>query len=364
VEPPSAAEPGATREKSIFERIARGEVTTEEEGEAVSQREMRLFHLIGERLGTPLSSADRGRRFLELGFDSLGLSQLVARIRQGFGVRVPVRSLFEGLHTPGLLLAHLDSELPADEAPTEAGPTATAPLPSKVSTAPLTPSQREIWLSVRLGGVAASIAYNECRSFLLRGALDEGKLVACLDRLIERHEALRHTFSPSGEECRTGASCTMPLRRLDLRWQSEAARTASLAEVRSYEVATPFDLENGPSFRGALVHLSDDEAELVLCAHHICVDGTSWEILIRELATLYRSAGEADPLEPADSFSAYSARAFSASFLKDKERARAYWLTQLAGQSEDLDLPTDRSRTTVRSPPAGYGDRKASSTDL
>jgi acyl transferase domain-containing protein len=94
VEPPSTAEPGATREKSIFERIARGEVTTEEEGEAVSQREMQLFHLIGERLGTPLSSADRGRRFLELGFDSLGLSQLAARIRQGFGVRVPVRSLF------------------------------------------------------------------------------------------------------------------------------------------------------------------------------------------------------------------------------------------------------------------------------
>ena len=357
VEPPSAAESGATPGNSILERIERNG-TKPREGAAATlpRRDERLFHLIGERLGTALVSSDRDRRFLELGFDSLGLSQLGARIRQGFGVRVPVRSLFEGLHTPGLLLAHLDSELPADEAPNDASPEEPTPTPAHPGPAPLTPPQREIWLSVRLGGAAASIAYNECRAFRFRGPLDEGRLVACLARLVERHEALRHTFSLDGEACRTGPSYTVPLRRLDLRSQSEGERQANLAEARSYEVATPFDLENGPCLRGALVRLTDEESELVLCAHHICVDGSSWEVLIRELSTLYRDTGEGDPQGPADSFAAYSARTLSASFQRDKDRAQAYWLERLRGQSEDLDLPTDRSRTSVRSPEASRLD--------
>src|SRR5207244_12004590 len=60
-----------------------------------------------------------------------------------------------------------------------------------------TEQQREIWSSVQMGE-GASCAFNQSISLRLTGALDAAALRAGIDGVVQRHDALRGTFSPDG----------------------------------------------------------------------------------------------------------------------------------------------------------------------
>src|SRR6476619_1918000 len=75
-------------------------------------------------------------------------------------------------------------------------PFADAPLARVV---PSTEPQREIWLAAKLEP-EASLAYNESASLRLRGRVDVDALHAAMQALLDRHEALRATLSPNGED--------------------------------------------------------------------------------------------------------------------------------------------------------------------
>jgi glutamate-1-semialdehyde aminotransferase len=66
---------------------------------------------------------------------------------------------------------------------------------------PLTESQLEIWLAAQLGD-EASCAFNESVSLAMHGRLDPRKLDSAMTRVLARHDALRATFSSTGEEMR------------------------------------------------------------------------------------------------------------------------------------------------------------------
>ncbi len=74
-------------------------------------------------------------------------------------------------------------------------PFAGAPLSRLV---PTTAPQREVWLASRLEP-EASLAYNEAVSLNLKGLLDVPALEWALQGIVDRHEALRATFSGDGE---------------------------------------------------------------------------------------------------------------------------------------------------------------------
>lgn len=73
-----------------------------------SSTESELRKLFGELLGENLAEADAGATFLELGFDSLVLTQASQGIEKKFGVRVPFGQLMAKLSTFNTLTAHLD----------------------------------------------------------------------------------------------------------------------------------------------------------------------------------------------------------------------------------------------------------------
>lgn len=62
--------------------------------------------------GMTLSQNDHGLTFLELGFDSLFLTQFIAALNKKFGVMVQFRQLFENAPTLEALAQHLDNILP------------------------------------------------------------------------------------------------------------------------------------------------------------------------------------------------------------------------------------------------------------
>ncbi|MFI6318918.1 amino acid adenylation domain-containing protein [Nonomuraea sp. NPDC050556] len=64
---------------------------------------------------------------------------------------------------------------------------------------------------------------------------------------------------------------------------------ARLAEFAADELAKPFDLENPPLLRYALVSLSATEHRLIETMHHILADGWSYPLMFRDIIESYRT---------------------------------------------------------------------------
>ncbi len=64
--------------------------------------------------GQDMAGADPGVTFLELGFDSLFLTQVAGAFRKEFGVKVTFRQLLEDFATINTLAGHLDARLPPE----------------------------------------------------------------------------------------------------------------------------------------------------------------------------------------------------------------------------------------------------------
>ncbi len=70
--------------------------------------------------GLDLADADAGANFIELGLDSLSLTQIALQLQKTFAVKMTFRELMESLSTFEQLAMQLDKQLPAD-APAPAG---------------------------------------------------------------------------------------------------------------------------------------------------------------------------------------------------------------------------------------------------
>ncbi|HEY2785184.1 MAG TPA: amino acid adenylation domain-containing protein [Fimbriiglobus sp.] len=78
----------------------------------------------GELSGLPIAEQDAGTNFLELGFDSLFLTQAAQALQSKFGVKVAFRKLLDELSSLQALAVYLDAQLPPD-AFAESAPTVT-----------------------------------------------------------------------------------------------------------------------------------------------------------------------------------------------------------------------------------------------
>ena len=227
-----------------------------------------------------------------------------------------------------------------------ATPTAGA---APVRDVPLTESQLEIWVSAQSGD-EASCAFNESVTLRIQGTLNLGALQSSLNRIVARHDALRATFSSTGEAMHISAPKGFDYPTTDLSDRPITQAELAFAEVLDEDAHTPFDLVNGPCVRGNLVKLSGDSHAFVLTAHHIICDGWSINVIVNELAEIYAAAcrGEEADLPAALPFSEY-ARSQAAPDPAALAKTEAFWLNEFATRPPTLELPTDRARPSVKS---------------
>lgn len=204
---------------------------------------------------------------------------------------------------------------------------------------PLTESQTEIWLAAQMSD-AASCAFNESVSLKIRGSLNVPALRASIQYLFNRHDALRATFSASGEEMRIQEPRDVQLPLLNTK----------LDDVLAEDARTAFDLVNGPAARVQLVQIAPSEHVLVFTAHHIICDGWSINVFVSELAEIYPAfcRGETPQLTPAMAYSTY-VRDQSEKTGANAAATERFWLAQFAEPVQLLDLPTDRPRPALKS---------------
>jgi len=286
--------------------------------------------------------------FFERGGHSLLATQLVARLRQGFGVEVALRSLFQR-PTLAELAAEVEKML-AHASAKAASPIRRIPRDGEL---PLSYSQLRQWFLVQLE--PGTSEYNLALALRLRGELDRGALQSALDEIVRRHEALRTVFAVAGGRpvpvIREPAA--VRVREIDLSGDAGApgAREAAVREQVQSESKHVFDLTLGPLFRLALAHLGPGEHYLLLTLHHIVFDGWSYGVFIRELTELYRAFAEGRPSPlPELEVQYVDYAAWQRGWIEGPEAAPLldYWRDQLAGSEQVLELPLDRPRPVLQ----------------
>ncbi len=104
----------------------------------IPQTEQRVLAMLSDLSGIPAQQIDSQTAFLELGFDSLFLTQVTQSIYQQFKVKVTFRQLMEDLSSVAALTAYLAPLVPVAPAPL---PVVPAPVPAlSVAPNPVAPS--------------------------------------------------------------------------------------------------------------------------------------------------------------------------------------------------------------------------------
>ncbi len=280
--------------------------------------------------------------FFDLGGHSLLAAQLTARLRDSLGLEVPLRTLFENPTVAGLAAA-----LGPGTAVAASTLPPIVPVPRQ-GPLPLSFAQERLWFLNQLE--PDNPAYHLPGALLLTGRLDRASLAASLEILVDRHEALRTTFSAvdsGGAVQVVGPVPEIALPLIELGSLPAPERAGELRRLSATEARRPFDLVTGPVLRAALLGLAADEHLLLLSMHHIASDGWSIGVFVRELSECYRAllAGSAPvlpilPVQYAD-FAVWQRRWLSGEVL---EEGIAWGRELLAGAPTFLDLPTDRPR--------------------
>ncbi|MEG4330816.1 amino acid adenylation domain-containing protein [Microcoleus sp. AT9_A2] len=217
---------------------------------------------------------------------------------------------------------------------------------------PLSFAQQRLWFFDQFE--AGKSFYNLPGAIRLKGKLNVAVLEQTFNEIVNRHEALRSTFTEvQGQPVQVIAP---PVSRLllpviDLREVPQSDREAAVKQLSAKEAQQPFDLERGPLLGTSLLQLSEEEYVLLLTMHHIVSDGWSIGVLARELAAIYEalSAGNQPqlpelPVQYAD-FAIWQRNWLWGEVLQTQ---LAYWKQQLEGAPPLLELPADRPRPPIQ----------------
>ena len=283
--------------------------------------------------------------FFELGGHSLLATQVISRVRQVFGVELPLSYLFEA-PTIAMFSDRIEKASRTETQRKQAQPI----LPvSRDKELPLSFAQQRLWFLEQLEPGTAT--YNVPVAVALQGSLNIAALDESLNEIVRRHEALRTSFATVEGQPVQVIHPFIDLRLPILDLTTIQNPKSKIQNLIYEEAQQPFDLEKAPLLRVSLLRSRDTEHILLFTIHHIVSDAWSMGVIIRELAALYEahSTDKPSPLPELPiqytDFAVWQRQWLTGDVLEAK---LAYWKQQLGGNLPVLQLPTDRPRATVK----------------
>lgn len=309
-----------------------------------------LAPLLRDALGEQAAARVGLGSFVQLGGDSLAAMTLAARLQREHGLDVSLSDLLGGAPL-AQVLAQARAAPPHTEADTQAQAHAAAQAESGTAV-PL--GQEAMWVSeLALDGPPHHLVFVAA----IDGAVDIAAMSLAFDALVRRHEALRTALRHTSEGLRAeplpGHRGALRVLHAQLDEDSEAAALARAHALGRELAAARFDHAHEPALRLALARFSPQRHALLLCAHHLLLDGWAIGLLLRELFARYDAALRGDPALPGDEQPAPTLQALLRWQQAERDTGRhrrqaGFWRERLDEVPALVELPCARARPPIQ----------------
>ncbi|MGE6632448.1 amino acid adenylation domain-containing protein, partial [Bacillus sp. NPDC077027] len=291
-----------------------------------TELEQALVDIWTETLG--VQSIGINDHFFELGGHSLKGMLLISKIESNLKKHVPLKVLFEQ-PTIRKLATYLEAADPKNVMDIQPA--------KKQDFYPVSSAQKRMYVLHQLH--PEGVTYHMPAVLMMEGALDVEQLERALHLLVERHESLRTSFVEVD-----GIPVQKVHRKADLSLEVVEIEEAE-AETVFQTFVRPFQLQHAPLMRAKVAKLSGERHIFMMDMHHIIADGVTRNLLIQELADLYRGKS----LPPVS----LHYKDFAVWQQGDKqqhmiEQEKLYWLEQYREPVQELALPLDFPRPAVQ----------------
>ena len=207
-----------------------------------------------------------------------------------------------------------------------------------------------MWFLDQLEG-NSKLAYVESVCLQLEGAFHIDAMEQAIQKIVERHEALRTRICSEGDFQEVLPSVKIQIPLIDFSNSSASERESQVAQWLEREIREPFNLSQAPLLRVHILKLEEKLHQLVLKIHHIISDGFSMAIILQEIAALYAAQcqGNISQLEPPMQFREYIELQNNKSQTEEMAAHESYWVEKFSNSVPVLNLPTDRPRPSIMS---------------
>ena len=283
-----------------------------------------------------LNNEEIGRNtyFYDAGGSSLKAIRLISRIYQHFGKLLKIGDF---LQNP--TIAHMAAMIAGSQKEhfTEIKPV------TQQTHYPLSHAQKRFWISNVLGGNTGDNSY---LGYKIEGKLDLDALEKSMRLIIQRHEIMRTIIKLIHDEPRQfivdADKFDFKLIHHDL--SGEEDKSEKLQSYIQQKIQTAFELDQGPLFLVAAVHLAPQEYALIFVIHHIISDEWAEELFLKELLDYYqdfRKGAQPDmtplPIQYKD-YAVWHNELLEGEYATEAEN---FWLNQFKHISKKEILPFD-----------------------
>lgn len=288
---------------------------------SASRMEISLIQLWQKILG--VSKVGLEDSFFTLGGNSIKATHLVNQIQNDFGVKIPLKGIFENSTIRGLaqIIRNTKENIFNSIEPIE-----------EREHYPVSSAQKRLFIANQ--SKLNSTTYNIPICVFLEGYLDIKKVKSIFTKLVKRHESLRTSFRFKDGE---------PVQQIwsDVEFEifESFLGEQSIDEVME-TFLQPFDLSQAPLMRVELVNITREKWFLLIDMHHIISDKRSLDILLKEFVYLYQNKSLEELAIHYKDFTFWQKRLFSSKMMKKQEE---YWLQVFQQKVKKLILPTDFS---------------------
>ena len=272
--------------------------------------------------------------FFNLGGHSLKAMVLISKLHKVVGIKISLSDFFQTPTIRGLsdylLLETKKSNRYASIKPAE-----------KKDYYVVSSAQKRLYMLQKLG--RENISYNLPGIFEINAEMNRDRIEHVFRRLVHRHESFRTSFRIIDGK---------PVQRIhdEVEFEITYYNLATLKNESAIEpndtyteFIRPFDLEKAPLLRVGLVESGKGKHLLMVDMHHIVSDGTSVDILTKEVLTLYREMELPAPRLQYKDYSEWQDRQKETEAIKSQE---IFWLKQYEGEIPVLNLNTDFQRNS------------------
>ena len=301
------------------------------------EREHALAEIWAQVLAIDVQQISRDHDFFALGGHSLSAAKVAANCKSRLGSELSLRDIFS---KP--MLREQATELRRSGAEQDPVPVRSC----NVTHESLAYTQARIWFLSEFQEQGA--AYNVPVALGVSGPLDADALTRSVSNTVARHEILRTRYGSKDNEPYqiVDPVAELVVERRDLRSLDPRSTALQRDKLMAGHAEAPFKLAEQWPVRAMLIEEQAEQSTLLLCFHHIAVDGISVALLIDEIGQGYQQVlGNASPPAPTRlQYRDYVHWQRDRIRGERRERLLEFWADRLADTPPLLSLPADRVR--------------------